>query len=458
MITRAAIGTPVAPPPVMVATRSPQQIAFRPERAYVAPSTATLAPPGPDPVALRPMSLSAARVAETMARRIATGITELDRVLGGGLVDGAPILIGGDPGQGKSTLLLQVVHALARNGLPSLYVSGEESIEQISLRAQRLDITNERISVVASEDLDAALELASATQPAVIVFDSIQKMRTAEIDTRSEMAQIAECASRIRRFAKATGTPVFVVGQVTKDGQIAGPKSLEHEVDVVLYLEAGGGARRNLISFKNRHGSTDEIGMFEMREGGLVCVDEPDAALQERAAGVPGSAVFPAVIGERVQMVEIQALVGGPKTPRGDAPAKGSLSVSGVDAKRVQMILAILAKHAEIDISDRDVFVSATAGTRVTDPAADLAIALAIASSVRDLPIDPTAIAFGELGLAGEIRSVSFARARGTEGRRAGFGLAVVSVRDAHEALATAAKSLAEAIELVIGQAVAVAS
>jgi DNA repair protein RadA/Sms len=280
-------------------------------------------------------------------------------------------------------------------------------------------------------------------------------MRTAACDSAAgEARQVGACASAIATFAKGTQVPVIVVGQITKDGELAGPKSLEHDVDVVLYLEGAGGARRELVSFKNRFGSTDEIGSFEMREAGLVCTGDV-VGLTERAAGVPGSAVFPAVRGERVQLVEIQALVGPAKGRNENDRPKGMLTANGIDPKRVQMILAILAKHAGIDVTDRDVFVSVTAGARVADPAADLPIALAIASSARDLPIDASCACFGELGLAGEIRSVGYAHARGTDSRRAGFGLTLASGTDAGEALGTSAATLAEAIQIVIGEAVA---
>jgi DNA repair protein RadA/Sms len=424
-----------------------------------APRAARPTPPPPPPRAipvLSPVSLSAARLAQTPARRVATGIEELDRVLGGGLVDGSVILIGGEPGCGKSTLLLSALHALARtpDHDGALYVTGEESVQQIHLRAMRMGIENDRIAILATDDLDGALALAGRSAPTVVVIDSIQTARCAGSDQPAgSVQQVAACSAAIAKFAKGVGTPVIVVGQITKDGEIAGPKRLEHDVDVVLYLEAAGGARRELVAFKNRYGSTDEVGAFEMREAGLVCApDSAGSAIAERAAGVPGSAVFPAVRGERVQLVEIQALVGPRKT---DERPKGSIAVSGIDPKRVQMILAILAKHAAIDVGDRDVFVSVTAGARISDPAADLAIALAIASSYRDLPIDSSCVCFGELGLAGEIRSVGYAHARGSDSRRAGFGLTLAAQSDASEALGTGARTISDAIALVIGEAVA---
>jgi DNA repair protein RadA/Sms len=417
------------------------------------------ATPPPIPAAARaqlePIPLSAARLAQMTARRVATGIPEFDRVLGGGIVDGSVILIGADPGVGKSTLAMQVMHALAHTR-DVLYASGEENVQQIGLRADRLGIENPHVGVLAEADVDRIIETAARTQVALLVIDSIQKMRTNTLDsTNASLAQVSESTARLASFAKTTGTPVIMIGQVTKDGAIAGPKSMEHDVDVVLYFEQGSGARRLLTSPKNRHGSTDEVGVFEMGERGLSCVEDDRGALTERAAGVPGSAVFPAVHGERVQLVEIQALVGPPKH---DERPKGSISVSGVDAKRVQMIAAILAKHAGIDIAERDVFVSVTAGARVADPAADLPIALAIASSYRDLPIDPSACCFGELGLAGELRSVGYAHARAREAQSGGFSVVLVARADASAPGAAPAQAISDAIALAIGEAVAVAS
>jgi DNA repair protein RadA/Sms len=426
----------------------------RPLRARQEAPTAPIELPDhvpPTRSALAPLTLSAARLGAAIAPRTKTGIAELDRVLGGGLVDGSVVLIGGDPGCGKSTLLMQVIHELTRHRRDrgALYASAEESEQQIALRATRLGIENERVDVVASEDIDAILNLAHRVSPAVLVIDSIQTMRTSHLDgAPGSMAQVAECAGRLARFAKASGVPVLIVGQVTKDGELAGPNTLKHLVDVVLYLETAGGARRHLTSPKNRFGSTSEVGVLEMRETGLVSIDNTDS-LSERAEGASGSAVFPALVGERVQLVEVQALVGPVKD--GDR-AKGSLSASGVDPKRVAMILAVLARHAGIDVSERDVYVSVTGGARVTDPAADLAIALAIASSYRDLPIDATCASFGELGLAGEVRSVAYAHARAEEARRGGFDLVLAPKADAGEAKGEAAKTIGEAIGMSIGE------
>lgn len=401
-------------------------------------------PPATDrrhPLAAVPMSSH--YVATAAAPRVATGITELDRVLGGGLVDGAFVLLGADPGSGKSTLALQTLHSLVRDRArdSAVYASGEESVEQIMLRAMRLGLENEGIHIAASDDIDAILGFAGTHAASALVIDSIQKMRTSDLDpSAGEMQQIKAVSAKLAAFARETKTPVIAIGQVTKDGTIAGPKSLEHEVDVVLYLETAGGSRRRLIAFKNRYGAADEMGLFEMGEAGLACVDGDLSQLSERAAGVPGSAVFPALLGERVHLVEVQALVGAPKP---EERPKGSVAVSGVDAKRVQVILAILARHAGIDVADRDVFVSVTAGMRIADPAADLAIALAIASSYRDLPIDATTACFGELGLAGEVRGVAFAKSRADECTRQRF------------AALEGVKTIADAIAVAIGEAVA---
>jgi len=399
-------------------------------------------PPPPRVVAIDPLPLSAARIAAATAPRVATGMAELDRVLGGGLVDGSFILIGGDPGAGKSSLVLAACNLLARDPARdgALYATAEETTQQIALRAQRFGIENDLVQVVASSDVDAVIALAGRCAPSVLAIDSIQKMRSDDCDgAPGSMLQVAAVAAKLEAFARSSQTPVIAIGQVTKTGELAGPKSLEHAVDVVLYLEMSGGARRRLVSPKNRMGSTDEIGLFEMRERGLFCMDGDTSQLAERARGVPGSAVFPALLGERVQLVEVQALVGAPKS---EERPKGSLAASGVDAKRVQVILAVLARHAHIDVSERDVFVSVTSGMRLADPAADLAIALAIASSYRDLPIKPTCAAFGELGLAGEVRSVGYAKSRMDECARQGF-------RDI-----IADSNIADAIATAIGEAV----
>jgi DNA repair protein RadA/Sms len=400
--------------------------------------------PAPAPIPLRELvalPLSAARIAEATAPRVATGVTEFDRVLGGGLVDGSFVLIGGDPGVGKSTLLLQTLHSMCRTEADgALYASGEESAAKLALRAQRLGIENTRLCVAGSNDLDDILALAVRMSPTVLVVDSLQALETRECDSApGTAAQVAAVSRRLAAFANETKTPVIAIGQVTKDGEIAGPKSAQHDVDVVLYLETARGEQRRLVAWKNRYGATTEVGLFEMREDGLCGVDDDDdAALRERAHGVPGSALFPMVIGERVSLVEVQALVGPDK---GD-DAKGSLAISGADPKRVAMILAILARHAEIDVSDRDVYVSVTTGARLGDPAADLAIALAVASSFRDLPIDPAMACYGEIGLAGEIRSVAHAQLRNDEARRAGYSVLA------------SARSIMQAIEIAIGQAV----
>jgi DNA repair protein RadA/Sms len=389
------------------------------------------------------MPLSAARIAQATAPRVASGMSEFDRVMGGGLVDGAFVLAGGDPGAGKSSLVLQVVNLLARSIATdgALYATAEETAQQVALRAERFGIENDLVQIVASDDVDAIIELAQKIAPTVLAIDSIQKMRTCECDLPAgSPQQVQAVATRLERFARTTQTPVIAIGQVTKDGAIAGPKSLEHTVDVVLYLEVTGGARRRLIAHKNRMGSSEEAGVFEMRADGLACIEDIGSQLSERAVGVPGSAVFPALLGERVQLVEVQALVGAPKS---EERPRGSVTVTGVDAKRVQAILAILARHIGIEVSDRDVFVSVTAGLQIKDPAADLAIALAIASSYRDLPIDPVCACFGELGLAGEVRGVGYAGPRADECKRQGF------------AALKGAKTVSEAIAQAIGEAVA---
>lgn len=439
------------PPPRAVPVRQAQIL-------YSAPASEA---PIPAPALPAAIPLSAAHLAQASSRRAPIGIDALDRVLGGGLVDGSVVLLGGAPGAGKSTLLLQTAACLVARTVgtdaamagATLYASGEESAQQIALRADRLDIESDAISVLPGDNIDHAIALAGRVAPSVLVIDSIQTMRTPELDSPAgSVVQVGECARRLARFAKDTHTPVIIVGQVTKDGEIAGPKTLEHLVDVVLYLEHGRGDQRLLTSPKNRFAPTTEIGTLTMTERGLeTASDELADALAERAVGVPGSAVFPMASGERVRLIEIQALVGPDKEAKGDAAPRGQLSISGLDAKRVSVILAILARHAGIDVTDRDVFVSATGGAKIADPAADLAIALAIASSYRDLPIDAACACWGELGLAGEVRAATFAEARRRECHRYDLGAITGKI----DGPTGNVRTLADAIAVAIGEAVA---
>lgn len=366
-------------------------------------------------------------VAEIGGRRIAAKIGELDRVLGGGLVDGSAVLLGGDPGVGKSTLMMQALAGFARNGADVLYATGEESVGQTAMRARRVDAALASIAIVAETDVDKIVAHAESTGPAVLAVDSIQTVHTAMLDSiPGSLAQVRECASRLVQFAKTTGTPTVIVGHVTKDGGLAGPKTLEHLVDVVLQLEGDGGPYRILRAHKNRFGSTQEIGVFEMRGGGMAEVGNPSAhLLAERPVGAPGSVVVASADGARPLLVEIQALV---------APATagiGRRTAVGVDSNRVSLLLAVLAQRAACDVLDRDVFVNVAGGLRLSEPAIDLGIAFAIASAARKRAIDPRTVVFGEVGLAGEIRAVTLCEQRLAEAARLGFTRAIVPTQSA---------------------------
>jgi DNA repair protein RadA/Sms len=385
--------------------------------------------------------------------RRATGIAELDRVLGGGLVAGCLALLGGDPGVGKSTLLIQALAGLARagKGAAVLYATGEESVAQTAMRARRVGAADARLAVVAETDVEKILEHAAARRPDVLAIDSIQTMYTPALESiPGSLAQVRECASRLMQFAKTSGVPTIVVGHVTKDGGLAGPKTLEHLVDVVLQLEGDGGPYRILRAHKNRFGSTQEIGVFEMRGGGLAEVANPSAQLlAERPVGAPGSIVVASADGARPLLVEIQALV---------APASAAMgrrTAAGVDGNRVSLLLAVLAQRASCDVLDRDVFVNVAGGLRIAEPAVDLGVACAIASSARGRAVDPATVLFGEVGLAGEIRAVTLFEQRLAEAARLGFRRAIVpaqnrarlaSREDAHGLALVGVESLGAAI------------
>jgi len=366
--------------------------------------------------------------------RCTTGIGELDRVLGGGMVAGCLVLLGGDPGVGKSTLLVQALAGLARGGRV-LYATGEESVAQLALRARRVGAAAAELTVVAETDVERILAHAEAYAPSVLAVDSVQTVYTPLLDSiPGSLAQVRECASRLMQFAKTTGIPTIVVGHVTKDGAIAGPKTLEHLVDVVLQLEGDGGPYRILRAHKNRFGSTQEIGVFEMRGAGFVEVKNPSAhLLAERPVGAPGSVVVASADGARPLLVEIQALV---------APASagiGRRTAAGVDGNRVSLLLAVLAQRAGCDVLDRDVFVNVAGGLRLTEPAIDLGIACAIASSARGRALDAHTIVFGEIGLAGEIRAVPLCDQRLAEAARLGFTRAVLPAQNAAQVAAATA-------------------
>ncbi|HHY47443.1 MAG TPA: DNA repair protein RadA [Firmicutes bacterium] len=359
--------------------------------------------------------------------RFPVGIGELDRVLGGGIVPGSVILVAGDPGIGKSTLLLQLSDMVACAGLPVLYVSGEESKRQVTLRARRLGLKSPGLFVVSETDVDAIENHASRLHPGVVVVDSIQTMWTPSLESSpGSVAQVREAAWRFVRFAKSSGTAIFVVGHVTKSGMIAGPRVLEHMVDTVLYFE---GERhhtfRILRAVKNRFGSTNEIGIFEMNESGLSEVRNPSAFfLLDRAVPVPGVAVTASMEGTRPILVEVQALVSGASfgTPR--------RVTIGVDYNRLAIILAVLEKRVGLLLSGEDVYVSVVGGLRLDDPASDLAVACSVASSTRGRPCNPGTVAIGEIGLSGEVRPVDRVEARVGEALRLGFKRCIVPSRN----------------------------
>jgi DNA repair protein RadA/Sms len=350
--------------------------------------------------------------------RLATGLAELDRVLGGGLVPGALVLLGGDPGIGKSTLLLQLLAGVANAGGTVLYATGEESVAQTAMRARRVGAALPGIKLCAETDVDVILGHARSSPPSVLAVDSIQTVYTSELDSiPGAVGQVRECAGRLMRYAKTRAVPTIVVGHVTKDGAIAGPKTLEHLVDVVLQVEGDGASPYRIVrAHKNRFGSTQEIGVFEMRGGGMIEVPEPSAhLLAERPAGAPGSVVVASADGNRPLLVEVQALV----APT--AAGFGRRTVAGVDANRVALLLAVLAQRAGHDVLGLDVFVNVAGGLRLVEPAIDLGIACALASSNRGRAVDPGTVVFGEVGLAGEIRAVPMAEHRLAEARKLGF-------------------------------------
>jgi DNA repair protein RadA/Sms len=350
--------------------------------------------------------------------RMGTHVSEFDRTLGGGVVPGSVVLVGGDPGIGKSTLVLQVLDGLSNKGCRALYISGEESLQQIKLRAERLSIRSDGLYVVAGTCLEDLLEEIKSLKPHVIAVDSIQTVyTTAMASAPGSVGQVREVASRLMTFAKQSGTPVFLVGHVTKEGAIAGPKVLEHLVDTVLYFEGDRGhVFRILRSVKNRYGSTNEIGVFEMKDSGLAEVENPSRIfLQERPHDAPGSVVIPCLEGTRPLLVEIQALVS--PSPLG-MPRRTAV---GVDHNRISLLVAVLGKRLGMELGDQDIFVNVAGGLKVDEPAADLGMVSAMMSSFLDRPVDRGLVMFGEVGLAGEIRAVNQPEIRVREARKLGF-------------------------------------
>ncbi len=365
----------------------------------------------------RPVSLASVDV-EDRSPRLKTGIGEFDRVLGGGLVAGSMVLLAGDPGIGKSTLLLQALDGLAARGATILYVSGEESVAQTAMRARRVGARHPSLLVHAETALERILEEADRARPAVLAVDSVQTTHSETLDgIPGSVGQVREVAARLTTWAKSKGVPVILVGHVTKEGSIAGPKTLEHVVDVVLQFE-GEGAHpyRILRGMKNRFGSTSEVGVFEMRSSGLAEVENPSALfLAERPVGAPGSVVVASADGTRPILVEVQALVAPPSA------GIGRRTAAGVDGNRVSLLLAVLSERAGVNVIARDVFVNVAGGVKLCEPAIDLGVVCAVASAECRRAVEARTLVFGELGLAGEVRGVSMADARLVEAKKLGF-------------------------------------
>ncbi|MBX7448329.1 DNA repair protein RadA [Mycolicibacterium sp. 3033] len=356
-------------------------------------------------------------------RHYPTGIGELDRVLGGGVVPGSVTLLAGDPGVGKSTLLLEVTHRWAQTGRRALYLSGEESAGQIRLRAERTGCTHDEVYLAAESDLQTALGHIDAVKPSLVVVDSVQTMSTTEADgVTGGVTQVRAITTALTMTAKTTGVAMLLVGHVTKDGAIAGPRSLEHLVDVVLHFEGDrASALRMVRGIKNRFGAADEVGCFLLHDNGIEGVaDASGLFLDQRPKPVPGTSVTVTLDGKRPMIGEVQALIG--------SPASGSprRAVSGIDSSRAAMITAVLEKRARLPVGANDIYLSTVGGMRLTDSSSDLAVALAIASAYTDLAMPTSAIAIGEVGLAGDLRRVTGMDRRLAEAARLGFTTAVV--------------------------------
>ncbi len=358
------------------------------------------------------------RLTTNSVPRIALPLAEFNRVLGGGIVPGSIVLIGGDPGIGKSTLLLEVASLTAERVGKVLYVSGEESAHQIKLRADRLGLRGEGLFLLPETDLQAIIERGQEIAPRLVIIDSIQTVHSNDLSSAAgSVGQVRECTQRLMRWAKSSNIPIFIVGHVTKDGSIAGPNTLEHIVDVVLYLEGERySSYRLLRGAKNRFGSTDEVGVFEMRDKGLVEVANPSQVfLSQRSEGAVGSVIVPTIEGTRPLLVEIQALT---------SPTAFGLprrNANGVDYNRLLLIAAVLTKRTRLSLGNQDIIANAVGGLKVNEPAADLGIALAIASSFKNTGIKPNLVAIGEIGLSGELRAVSQLEKRLAEAAKLGF-------------------------------------
>jgi DNA repair protein RadA/Sms len=360
-------------------------------------------------------------------RHCPTGIDELDRVLGGGVVPGSVTLLAGDPGVGKSTLLLKVAHQWAAAGRRALYVSGEESRGQIRMRADRTGCGHDELYLAADADLHAVLSHIDAVQPTLVVVDSVQTMSSSDTDgVAGGVTQVRAVTAALTAVAKTTGVPLILIGHVTKDGAIAGPRSLEHLVDVVLHFE---GDRNSLLRMvrgvKNRFGAAEEVGCFLLQDNGIEGVADPSGLfLDQRPQPVAGTAITVTLDGKRPLVGEIQALLA---TPSGGSPRR---AVSGIDHARAAMIAAVLEKHAQLKIAVNDVYLSTVGGMRLTDPSSDLAVAVALASAYANLPLPATAVMIGEVGLAGDLRRVSGMQRRLAEAARQGFTTALIPSGD----------------------------
>ena len=381
-------------------------------------------PKGLKPGGGRYLELATLDGERTGPERLATGIAELDRVLGGGLVKGSVVLFGGDPGIGKSTLVLQTGAALAANGLSVCYVTGEESVDQVQLRARRLGLQGASVQLAAATSVgDIIRTFDQDNAPDLLIIDSIQTMYVDNIDSApGTVTQLRTSTNELIRFAKRRGTALFLIGHVTKDGQIAGPRLLEHMVDAVLYFEGERGLQfRILRTVKNRFGAANEIGVFEMADAGLLEVQNPSSLfLADRENNVPGAAVYAGMEGSRPLLVEIQALVGK------NAAGSPRRTVLGWDAGRLAMLLAVLEARSGLAMGDRDVYLNVAGGLRIVEPGADLAVAAALMSSWHDRPVPASTVFFGEVGLAGEVRSVGHMDARMKEAQKLGFDRVVL--------------------------------
>jgi len=395
-----------------------------------------------------PVHLS--EISPISGRRTSTGIKEFDRTLGGGVVMGSVVLIGGDPGIGKSTLVLQALDGLSALG-KVLYVSGEESPEQVKLRAERLGVMSESIILLPETSLEGILSVIEQIKPMVLVIDSIQTIFSLDLSSApGSVSQIRECATRLMFLAKRHNIPLFLIGHVTKEGAIAGPKVLEHIVDTVLYFEGDRGSPfRILRAVKNRFGSTNEIGVFEMTARGLKEVDNPSQLfLSERPNSVPGSVVTVTLEGTRPLLVEVQALV---TTSGLGVPRRTAI---GVDYNRVNLLIAVLEKRLSMHLENMDVFVNVVGGLRIDEPAVDMGVIGAIASSFKNTPVESGVFTFGEIGLSGELRPVSQAEARLKEAVKVGFKRAVIPLGNArtlkaHDMEIIGTGSLEEALQIL---------